>query len=436
MGFGSCSSLRPALAERRAAGRARLLELERDGSRGGRASSRRRASARSTRAWPSAVRTAVVRGVREKRRPIPRRGSRTAGDDASRRTAGESLEDVGSACRSSSRPRAGLRRRCGRGRRTPRRSASRTGRLANALRSPSVRGRWGEASSGASSSSPACGALRLRRARRRPGTPRAASCGPTSSCASRAARTSWWTRRCRSPRTSRRSRRRTRRSAARLAEHARQVRDHATELGREGLLGASSPRRPTSRDVRPRRGLLRVAHEHDAGSSRSPGPGVVLASPSTIIVMLRTVRVAWQQENAAEHAQAVHKLACGAPQAAGDVGRPPREARPLARRRRGARTTRRSARTGRACSSRRGASRGGGDAVVARRPRADRAPDTRRSRLGAAPARGRPARARTPHESGNIGGGAHVEQHGGSGCNRVYRTSGVRRIEEHCWIDE
>jgi DNA recombination protein RmuC len=55
--------------------------------------------------------------------------------------------------------------------------------------------------------------------------------------------------------------------------------------------------------------LLRVAHEHDRRLAEDAwAQGVVLASPSTLMTLLRTVAAVWQQETVARSAQAVHEL--------------------------------------------------------------------------------------------------------------------------------
>jgi DNA recombination protein RmuC len=55
--------------------------------------------------------------------------------------------------------------------------------------------------------------------------------------------------------------------------------------------------------------LLRVAHEHDPRLSEDAwSQGVVLASPSTLMTLLRTVATVWQQETVAQSARAVHEL--------------------------------------------------------------------------------------------------------------------------------
>ena len=55
---------------------------------------------------------------------------------------------------------------------------------------------------------------------------------------------------------------------------------------------------------------LAAAEEHDAELfTFAYERGVLLATPRTIVVMLRTIRVAWQNENASDHADAVLKVA-------------------------------------------------------------------------------------------------------------------------------
>jgi DNA recombination protein RmuC len=55
---------------------------------------------------------------------------------------------------------------------------------------------------------------------------------------------------------------------------------------------------------------LAAAEEHDPELfTFAYDRGVLLATPRTIVVMLRTIRVAWQNENASENAQAVLAVA-------------------------------------------------------------------------------------------------------------------------------
>ena len=98
--------------------------------------------------------------------------------------------------------------------------------------------------------------------------------------------------------------------AVALAEFARKVRLHVSELGRKGYWAHVTPSPDFTFMFLPGDAYLAAAEEHDAELfSFAYERGVLLATPRTIIVMLRTIRVAWQNENASEHAQAVLKVA-------------------------------------------------------------------------------------------------------------------------------
>ncbi len=187
--------------------------------------------------------------------------------------------------------------------------SERAGSLTNALRTPHVRGRWGESSSGTSSSSPGWSstATTSRRRRRRPTT---APCGPTWSSASRAASTSWSTRRRRSTayldafETSDEVER-----ERRFADHARQVREHVTKLSAKAYWRQFEPSPDFVVMFLPDESYLRAAHEHDPSLQEYAwSSNVILASPSTLMVLLRTVSMTWQQETIAESAREVSDL--------------------------------------------------------------------------------------------------------------------------------
>jgi DNA recombination protein RmuC len=96
---------------------------------------------------------------------------------------------------------------------------------------------------------------------------------------------------------------------ARLAAHARQVRDHATKLAAKAYWRQFTPAPDFVVMFVPDETLLRVAHEHDRSLAEDAwAQGVVLASPSTLMTLLRTVAAVWQQETVARSAQAVHEL--------------------------------------------------------------------------------------------------------------------------------
>ena len=98
--------------------------------------------------------------------------------------------------------------------------------------------------------------------------------------------------------------------AAALAEFAKKVRLHVQELGRKGYWAHVTPSPDFTFMFLPGDAYLAAAEEHDPDLfSFAYDRGVLLATPRTIVVMLRTIRVAWQNENASEHAEAVLKVA-------------------------------------------------------------------------------------------------------------------------------
>jgi DNA recombination protein RmuC len=98
--------------------------------------------------------------------------------------------------------------------------------------------------------------------------------------------------------------------AAALGAFARKVRVHAQELGRKGYWAHVTPSPDFTFMFLPGDAYLAAAVEHDTELFNfAYERGVLLATPRTIVVMLRTIRVAWQNENASEHAEAVLKVA-------------------------------------------------------------------------------------------------------------------------------
>jgi DNA recombination protein RmuC len=98
--------------------------------------------------------------------------------------------------------------------------------------------------------------------------------------------------------------------AAALAEFSRKVRLHVSELGRKGYWAHVTPSPDFTFMFLPGDAYLAAAEEQDAQLfSFAYERGVLLATPRTIVVMLRTIRVAWQNENASEHAQNVWQVA-------------------------------------------------------------------------------------------------------------------------------
>ena len=98
--------------------------------------------------------------------------------------------------------------------------------------------------------------------------------------------------------------------AAALAEFARKVRLHVQELGRKGYWAHVTPSPDFTFMFLPGDAYLAAAEEQDTELFNfAYERGVLLTTPRTIVVMLRTIRVAWQNENASDHAQAVLKVA-------------------------------------------------------------------------------------------------------------------------------
>ena len=129
--------------------------------------------------------------------------------------------------------------------------------------------------------------------------------------------------------------------------------------------------------------------------------GVLIATPRTIVVMLRTIRVAWQNENASEHAEAVLKVASELHERLSTM------ADHLAKVGRGldsavsAYNKAVGSYGSRVLVSARRLEGLGGDTVAARRPRA--ADGARLVAAPAPPARGRPEERATRHERGTPG---------------------------------
>lgn len=95
----------------------------------------------------------------------------------------------------------------------------------------------------------------------------------------------------------------------RMADHARQVREHVGKLSAKGYWRQFEPSPDFVVMFLPDESYLRAAHEHDPGlQEHAWRSNVVLASPSTLMVLLRTVAMTWQQETIAEGAREVSDL--------------------------------------------------------------------------------------------------------------------------------
>ena len=94
-----------------------------------------------------------------------------------------------------------------------------------------------------------------------------------------------------------------------LAEHTRQVKDHITRLSQKSYCGAVRRVAGVRRPVHPRRVVFSAAVQRDPelleyGFSR----GVVPASPTNLVALLKTVHYAWRQEKAAANAEQIRDI--------------------------------------------------------------------------------------------------------------------------------
>jgi DNA recombination protein RmuC len=94
-----------------------------------------------------------------------------------------------------------------------------------------------------------------------------------------------------------------------LRDHARQVRDHITKLSAKAYWRQFDPSPDVVVMFLPDESYLRAALEHDATLQEYAwSSNVILASPNTLMILLRTVAMAWQQETIADSAREVSEL--------------------------------------------------------------------------------------------------------------------------------
>jgi len=96
---------------------------------------------------------------------------------------------------------------------------------------------------------------------------------------------------------------------ARLADHARQLREHISKLASKRYWTQFQPAPDFVVMFVPDETFLRAAHEHDASIQETAWKSnVIIASPTNLITLLRTIGAVWQQETAAENARKIVEL--------------------------------------------------------------------------------------------------------------------------------
>jgi len=109
---------------------------------------------------------------------------------------------------------------------------------------------------------------------------------------------------------------------ARMEAHARHLRDHVDRLAGKAYWAALSPSPEFVILFIPGEAFLAPALEHDPGLLEyALGRRVHIATPTTLVTMLRTAQYAWQQEALADNARAVFDLGRELYERLGGLGR-------------------------------------------------------------------------------------------------------------------
>src|SRR5581483_9694095 len=95
----------------------------------------------------------------------------------------------------------------------------------------------------------------------------------------------------------------------RLDDYVRHVREHVTKLSRKAYWEQFSPTPDFVIMFLPGEGFYRAAIERDPSLIEfAPGQRIHIASPTTLITLLRAIAVGWREAEVAENARAIERL--------------------------------------------------------------------------------------------------------------------------------